>query len=317
MDRLWADQCDRLVVELSGPIAAELDGNGRGGSTVSYDIKMFCRSPDKANWEPLSLSYRRQRPLGAGVWETVMRSCPWERAMSPTPAASTTKPRNRLLAALSPPDLNLLRPHLTPVSLKLRQELERPNRRINDVYFVDAGIASVVAVQNPAKLVEIGLIGCEGMSGTSVVLGGQSSPHSTYLQVAGNGQHIAADALCKVLQVSRTLHVMLLKYVQAFMVQTAHTAIANAQANIEQRLARWILMAHDRVSGNVLPLTHEFLSLMLAVRRAGVTEALQNLAKQRLIKTGRGEIVVLNRRGLERAAGALYGVPEAEYRRLF
>jgi len=235
--------------------------------------------------------------------------------MSPS-ASSTTKPRNRLLAALSSADLNLLRPYLTPVSLKLRQELEKPNRRINDVYFLDAGIASVVAVQNPAKLVEIGLIGCEGMSGTSVVLGGQSSPHSTYLQVAGDGQHISADALCKVLEESRTLHVMLLKYVQVFMVQTAHTAIANAQAKIEQRLARWILMADDRVSGNVLLLTHEFLSLMLAVRRAGVTEALQNLSKQRLIKTAIGEIVVLNRKGIERVAGALYGVPEAEYRRL-
>jgi len=154
------------------------------------------------------------------------------------------------------------------------------------------------------------------MSGTSVVLGGQSSPHSTYLQVAGDGQHISADALCKVLEASRTLHVMLLKYVQAFMVQTAHTAIANAQAKIEQRLARWILMAHDRVSGNVLLFTHEFLSLMLAVRRAGVTEALQSLSKQRLIKTAIGEIVVLNRKGIERVAGALYGVPEAEYRRL-
>jgi CRP-like cAMP-binding protein len=228
-------------------------------------------------------------------------------------ASSTTTPRNRLLAALSPADLNLLRPYLTPVTLKLRQELEKPNRRINDVYFIDAGIASVVAVQN-GKLIEVGLIGCEGMSGTSVLLGSQSSPHSTYLQVAGNAQHIAADALCKVLEAS--LHVMLLKYVQAFMVQTAHTAIANAQAKIEQRLARWILMAHDRVSGNVLPLTHEFLSLMLAVRRAGVTEALQNLSKRRLIKSGRGEIIVLNRKGIERVAGALYGVPEAEYRRL-
>ena len=235
--------------------------------------------------------------------------------MSPTRAASTTKPRNRLLAALSSADLNLLRPYLTPVALKLRQDLEKPNRPIKDVYFIETGIASVVAVQN-GKLVEVGLIGCEGMSGTSVVLGGHSSPHSTYLQVAGDGQHISADALCKVLEASRTLHIMLLKFVQVFMVQTAHTAIANAQAKIEQRLARWILMAHDRVSGNVLLLTHEFLSLMLAVRRAGVTEALQSLSKQRLIKTAIGEIVVLKRKGIERVAGALYGVPEAEYRRL-
>jgi CRP-like cAMP-binding protein len=115
---------------------------------------------------------------------------------------------------------------------------------------------------------------------------------------------------------SQTLHQTLLKFVNVFMLQTAHTAIANAQAKLDERLARWILMAHDRVAASTLPLTHEFLALMLGVRRAGVTEALQSLSKQRLIKTGRGEIVVLNRKGIERIAGNLYGVPETEYRRL-
>jgi CRP-like cAMP-binding protein len=229
---------------------------------------------------------------------------------------STTLGRNRLLAALSSADLNLLQRDLTPVPLKLRQELEKPNRRIDDVYFLDAGIASVVAVQSGAERVEVGLIGWEGMSGTSVVLGGESSPHSTYLQVAGDGQHISAGALRKAMATSTTLHGMLLKFVQVFMVQTAHTAIANARAKLDERLARWILMAHDRVRGKRLPLTHEFLALMLGVRRAGVTEALQSLSNQRLIKTARGEIVVLDRRGIERTAGDLYGVPEAEYRRL-
>jgi CRP-like cAMP-binding protein len=227
-----------------------------------------------------------------------------------------TLPRNRLLAALSSADLNLLQPDLTRVPLKLRQELERPNRRIDDVYFLDAGIASVVAVQTHAKRVEIGLIGCEGMSGTAIVLGGQSSPHSTYMQASGDGQHISAGVLRKAMATSRTLHGTLLKFVQVFMVQTAHTAIANAQAKLDERLARWILMAHDRVRGSTLPLTHEFLALMLGVRRAGVTEALQSLSRQRLIKNGRGEIVVLNRKGIERTAGDLYGIPEAEYRRL-
>ena len=94
------------------------------------------------------------------------------------------------------------------------------------------------------------------------------------------------------------------------MVQTSHTAIANAQATLDQRLARWILMAHDRIEGNTLPLTHEFLSLMLAVRRAGVTGALQSLSRRRLIKSGRGEILVLNRKGIERVAGDLYGAPK-------
>jgi CRP-like cAMP-binding protein len=103
------------------------------------------------------------------------------------------------------------------------------------------------------------------------------------------------------------------------MVQTAHTAIANARANINQRLARWILMAQDRANDKPLKplhLTHEFLALMLGVRRAGVTEALQNLKRQKLIATGRNQIVVLDRKGLERTAGSSYGVPEREYRRL-
>ena len=225
-------------------------------------------------------------------------------------------PRNRLLAALKPADFQLLRPHLSPVTLKLRQELEQPNVKIEDLYFLDAGIASVVAVHKRKERVEIGLIGCDGMSGTAIVLGSRSPPHACYLQVAGKGQHISADALREAMDASKTLHELLLKYVQTFMVQTAHTAIANAQAKLHERLARWILMADDRVSDDVLPLTHEFLSLMLGVRRAGVSETLQSLARRRLIRAGRGEIAVLDRKGIERVAGDFYGVPEAEYRRL-
>jgi CRP-like cAMP-binding protein len=104
--------------------------------------------------------------------------------------------------------------------------------------------------------------------------------------------------------------------VHVFMVQTAHTAIANARTKLDERLARWILMAHDRLSDKSLPLTHEFLSLMLGVRRAGVTEALHELTAQKLIQSARGSVVVLNRKGIERMAGAAYGTPEAEYRRL-
>ena len=231
-------------------------------------------------------------------------------------AVSSSPHRNRLLASLSPGDLGLMQRHLEPVSLKLRRDLEKPNRRIDDVYFMDSGIASVVAVQPDATRVEVGLIGCEGMSGTAVVLGNHRSPHATYIQVAGEGQRIAAAELRKAIKASESLHGVLLKYVQAFMVQTAHTAIANARARLDARLARWILMAHDRVRANKLPLTHEFLALMLGVRRAGVTEALHSLSSQKLIDAGRGQIVVLNRKGIERSAGGAYGLPEAEYRRL-
>jgi CRP-like cAMP-binding protein len=226
------------------------------------------------------------------------------------------RPRNRLLAALSPTDRALLQPHLRFLAVAVRHEMERPNRRIDTVYFMEAGIASVVAVQADDTQVEVGLIGSEGMTGSAVVLGGDQSPHSTYIQVAGEAQLIKADELRKAMRASDSLKSLLLKYVQVFMVQTTHTAISNARSHIDRRLARWILMAHDRTGDTTLPLTHEFLSLMLSVRRPGVTEALQSLRRQQLIENGRNKIIVLNRNGIVKLAGPSYGVPEKEYRRL-
>jgi CRP-like cAMP-binding protein len=226
------------------------------------------------------------------------------------------RPLNKLLAAMSRSDLAALLPHLQPVAMPLLTDMERPNRRIETIYFMEVGIASVVAIQPDATKVEVGLIGPEGMSGTAVVLGGDQSPHSTYIQVAGQGQRIATNQLRQAMKASETLRALLLKFVQVLTVQTAHTAIANARAHIDQRLARWILMAHDRLSNNTLPLTHEFLSLMLGVRRAGVTEALQSLKRHKLIDSSRNQIIVLNRKGLVKRAGSSYGVPEREYHRL-
>jgi len=231
-------------------------------------------------------------------------------------ASSRFAKGNRILQMLSAADRGLLEPDLTPVSLKLREHFEVPNRPIENVYFPDRGIASVVAEQPKGAKAEIGIIGCEGMTGTAIVLGNEQSANATYVQVEGEGRQIATKKLREAMDRSRTLHNSLLKYVQAFMSQTAHTAIANARANLPERLARWLLMAHDRVPGDRLALTHEFLSLMLAVRRAGVTEAVQDLERKRLIETSRAEIVLLDRKGLERIAGNFYGVPEAEYRRL-
>jgi CRP-like cAMP-binding protein len=229
---------------------------------------------------------------------------------------SSRKSSNRLLNSLSTADFGLLRPNLEPVALALRQVLETPNKRIDDVYFIGSGFASVVAIQANQVKAEVGLIGREGMTGLPVVLGNHLSPQSTFIQAAGSGQRIDAIVLRKAINSSPSLHAALLRYVQAFLVQTTHTAVANACAKLDQRLARWILMADDRVDGNSLPLTHEFLSLMLGVRRAGVTEALHALESKGLIRSSRGAIVVRNRKGIERSAGGTYGVPEKELRRL-
>jgi CRP-like cAMP-binding protein len=223
---------------------------------------------------------------------------------------------NRLLCRLSPSDLELLTPQLKPVVLRLRQDLERPNEPIRDVYFPDAGIVSVVATNPDASRVETGVIGCEGVSGIAVMLGNDRSPHSTYVQGAGRGMRMSAAELRRAMKASPSLQTLLHKYVQTFIVQTAHTAIANARATLPQRLARWLLMAHDRVQIDQLLLTHEFLALMMGVRRAGVTETLHGLEHRGLVEAARGEVTIRNRRGLEKLAGGYYGVPEAEYRRL-
>jgi CRP-like cAMP-binding protein len=223
---------------------------------------------------------------------------------------------NRLLASLSTDDFDLLEPHLQSVTLGLRKHLERPNRRIEAAYFPEAGFASVVALQSSGKEVEIGLIGREGMTALPIVFGDHRSPHATYIQAPGTGKCMPATELRKAMQTSRSLRDSLLKFVQAFGVQTSHTAICNAHFKLDVRLARWLLMAQDRIGEDTLPLTHEFLSLMLGVRRAGVTETLHALREQGLISYGRGLITVEDRKGMERKAGAAYGVPEAEYRRL-
>jgi CRP-like cAMP-binding protein len=166
------------------------------------------------------------------------------------------------------------------------------------------------------EAIEAGIFGSEGMSGMAIVMGDDRSPHSTYMQVEGRGLRIADSRLRGAMDQSPTLRVSLLRFVQAFTAQTAQTALANGRATIERRLARWLLMAHDRLDADTLPITHEFLGLMLGVRRSGVTIALHELKKRELIRAARGLVEVVDRKGLEKLAGRIYGVSLAEYRRL-
>jgi CRP-like cAMP-binding protein len=137
------------------------------------------------------------------------------------------------------------------------------------------------------------------------------------MQVEGHGQRIAADDLRDLIDKSASLKATLLRYAYLFSVQAGHTALANAQGKLEERLARWLLMAHDRTAGDELHLTHEFLAVMLGVRRSGVSVALQELAESGLISMARGRIIIIDRDGLEDSASGMYGVPEAEYDRVF
>jgi CRP-like cAMP-binding protein len=226
--------------------------------------------------------------------------------------------RNRVLNALSNADLSLLQPHLELTPLKFRQRLQSANRVIRAVYFPESGIASVVAVGGgERRQAEVALVGREGMTGVAVVHGADRSPCDVFIQVEGEGQCISSENLRRAMDQSATVLKCFLRFAHVFGVQAGYTALANARGNIEERLARWILMTRDRVDDDELILTHEFIALMLGVRRAGVTGALQAFEGKGLITTARGSVTVTDRDGLEESANGLYGTPEAEFERLF
>jgi CRP-like cAMP-binding protein len=164
---------------------------------------------------------------------------------------------------------------------------------------------------------EVVIVGKEGMTGLPVLLGTEHSILETFIQTAGVGWRIPADKLRAAVERSPSLRRSFLLYAHTLVTQMAYTALANGRYKIEERLARWLLMADDRANGAGIHLTHEFLALMLGARRASVTIALNELKKRKVLRAVRGHISIENRAALELAANGSYGIPEAEYRRLF
>lgn len=224
--------------------------------------------------------------------------------------------RNTLLQRLDPPSFAAIAPHLSRVVLPRRHQLATAFTPLDRAYFLESGLGSVVAVTSTGSQAEVGMIGREGFAGVSIVLGGGSSPFDTFMQSPGEALSIAGPALLELSDQLLPLRRLLLDYVQVLLIQISQTAVATASLSLRERLARWMLMSHDRVDGDELPMTHEFLSLMLTVRRPGVTEAVQALEATGAIAARRGVIAIRNRELLRELAGGAYGVPEAEYRRL-
>jgi CRP-like cAMP-binding protein len=223
---------------------------------------------------------------------------------------------NILLNTMAATDYALLEPSLERIELPVRLCLHEAGRKIDKVFFPEDGIVSIVAVTLDGKPCEVGLFGREGMSETATVMGTDHSPHEAYVQAKGiSALKLPTKILDDAMARSDTMRLHLLKYVQAMIIQLS-TSIAAAGQTIEQRLARWLLMCHDRVDDNELPLTHEFIGMMLGVRRAGVTEAMIDLDGKHLIEAKRGKIIIADRPGLEQLAAGGYGLAEAEYERL-
>ena len=216
---------------------------------------------------------------------------------------------NSILSRLTEADFRVIEADLLDVDLPVHKILERSHRRIDSVFFPDSGFASVVAGSAGKSPIEVGIIGREGMTGLAVLLGNDLPKNETYIQLAGKGRRLKASVLRKAIDEHASLHRSMLHCVHAFLDQAAMTALANGRSTIEERLARWLLLADDRVDGPEIPLTHEFLALMLGVRRPGVTVAAQALERDDLIARKRGSIVILSRKGLEKLAGATYLPP--------
>jgi CRP-like cAMP-binding protein len=225
----------------------------------------------------------------------------------------TAAPRNRLLAALPPEVLGRLWPRLEPVELPLRQVLHAPGTPIGTVYFPETGWISMVATLEDGDGAEVGLVGREGVVGLPVVLGGDSDDLEAMVQAPGRALSLGANALRAALDDDPILRNLLLRYALAHHGQVARTAACNGRHHTEQRLARWLLMAHDRAEGNAFPMTHEFLSMMLGIRRAGITVAAGILQKAGLIHYERGWMKIEDRPGLENAACECYGLVRRAY----
>lgn len=223
---------------------------------------------------------------------------------------------NRLLRSLDPDDFSLLRPHLELATLSLSDVLIEAGTPITQVAFIEQGIVSLISAAADGQQIEVGLVGCEGMVGVPILLDAEQTPNEARVQALGLARVMPARALIEALRRSPRLHNRLLRYAHVLGVQATSTALANGRYTLEPRLARWLLMCHDRTEGDELPTTHRFLSLMLGVNRPGLTDAVSALERAGMIGRQRGTLTIRDRAALLTLAGASYGAPEAEYQRL-
>jgi CRP-like cAMP-binding protein len=219
---------------------------------------------------------------------------------------------NLFLAALPEDALNRLRPHLEVMEMPLRKILFEMGQPMPHLYFPDGGMISLLIPLEDGALLEVGVVGKEGFAGLAALLGAETAVHTSMVQLPGTGARIKTDIVRQEMQRSPALLSRVLRYAQALQVQVSQTAVCNVHHNLQERLARWLLMAHDRADSEMLPLTQEFLSMMLGVRRPGVTVAATILQQTGAISYARGRITVLDRKHLEETSCECYNMVKAQ-----
>ncbi|ARQ13678.1 response regulator protein (plasmid) [Rhizobium etli] len=224
--------------------------------------------------------------------------------------------KNLILSMLSRRESEIIGPHLKPVELIQGEILEQQFAEITTVSFIETGVVSLVATSLDGRQVEAGLIGREGVTGAGLLEGDWRTPYNLMVQIEGAAQCIDVDSFLRLTRRAPQLRSLSHSFSRALGIQISYTALANGRYSIEQRLARSLLMLLDRTDNPVLHLTHEYMSFMLGVRRSGVTGALHVLEGEKLIRSVRGKVVIVDRAGLILKAHGSYGIPEAEYERL-
>jgi CRP-like cAMP-binding protein len=223
---------------------------------------------------------------------------------------------NRLLLLLSDLDYERLRSHLSFVEFDYKKSLYEASRPIEQVYFPINGVASLVITTSDGASAEVGTIGNEGMVGLPVVLGDRDAPSSVYVQVPGTALGMDARIFRGELERSPTLNLVMLRYAHAFFNQVAQSAACAHLHKVEQRCCRWLLMTRDRMPSGDFLLTHEFLGMMLGVRRTTVTDVMGTLQKAGLIRYRRGHVTILEHETLQQRACECYDISKLEFDRL-
>jgi CRP-like cAMP-binding protein len=224
--------------------------------------------------------------------------------------------RNHLLSALVSQHYEHLVPHLQRVDLTLGDVIYLAGGNIEYVYFPESAVVSLLSTLENGATTEVGLVGREGMVGLTVFLGGALTPEQAVVQLAGSALKMEASVLRDELRVGSPLQLLLLRYTRSFLALVTQSVACSQHHTLEQRFARWLLMMHDYSDSNTLRLTHEMIAGMIGTRRAGVTLAALALKERSLIATGRRQVTILNRRGLEAMACECYSIIRNEFSKL-
>jgi CRP-like cAMP-binding protein len=219
---------------------------------------------------------------------------------------------NHILLGLPPKERELLFPKLEFVRLKTHHVLHEPGDTLKSAYFCDTGLISILSVFPDGKSVEVGLVGKEGFIGIPLVAGFRTAPTRAIAQIEATAFRVDADSLTTALQQCPRLERKLQQFSQIMAMQVTQIAACNRLHEVNERLARWLLMSADRVGSNSVPLTQEFLAQMLGTRRSSVTVAAGMLQKAGLITHSRGDVQIIDRPNLEEAACECYAIMQRQ-----